>query len=74
MQLKLTKVFQAVPEGYIGFVEELPGANTQADTLEEARESLEEAIELVLEANRILVEEQLKGQDVIREPIFLSLG
>jgi predicted RNase H-like HicB family nuclease len=74
VQLKLTKVFQAVPEGYIGFVEELPGANTQADTLEEARESLEEAIELVLEANRILVEEQLKGQDVIREPIFLSLG
>ncbi len=74
MQLKLTKVFQAVPEGYIGFVEELPGANTQAETLEEARASLAEAIELVLEANRVLVEEQLQGQDVIREPIFLSLG
>jgi predicted RNase H-like HicB family nuclease len=73
VQLKLTKVFQAVPEGYIGFVEELPGANTQADTLEEARECLEEAIELVLEANRVLAEEQLQGQNVIREPIFFSV-
>jgi predicted RNase H-like HicB family nuclease len=74
MQLKLTKVFQKVPEGYIGFVEELPGANTQGDTLEETRENLEEAIELVLEANRALVEEQLQGQDVIREFVVLSLG
>ncbi|MGL6342180.1 MAG: type II toxin-antitoxin system HicB family antitoxin [Waterburya sp.] len=74
MQLKLTKVFQKVPEGYIGFVEELPGANTQGDSLEETRKNLEEAIELVLEANRILAEEQLEGQEVIREPIFLSIA
>jgi len=40
-------------------VEELPGANTQAETLDEARINLEEAIELVLEANRFLAEEQL---------------
>lgn len=59
MQLRLTKVFQKVSEGYIGFVEELPGANTQGDTLEETRKNLEEAIMLVLEANRILAEEQL---------------
>ncbi|NCQ83612.1 MAG: type II toxin-antitoxin system HicB family antitoxin [Microcystis aeruginosa W13-18] len=62
MQLKLTKIFQKVPEGYIGFVEELPGANTQGETLEETRSNLEEAIELVLEANRMLAEEQgIKG-------------
>lgn len=72
MSLKLTKVFQKVPEGYIGFVEELPGANTQGDTLEEARANLEEAIVLVLEANRALSEERLQGQDVIRESVFLS--
>jgi predicted RNase H-like HicB family nuclease len=59
VQLKLTKIFQKVPEGYIGFVEELPGANTQGETLEETRKNLEEAIELVLEANRILAEEQI---------------
>ncbi len=65
--MKLTAVFEQVPEGYIGFIEELPGANTQGDTLEEARENLQEAIELVLEANRALAEESLKGRDVIRE-------
>jgi predicted RNase H-like HicB family nuclease len=72
MNLTLTKVFQKVPEGYIGFVEELPGANTQGETLEQARTNLEEAIEVVLEANRTLAEEQLLGQEVIRESIALS--
>lgn len=56
MNLTLTTIFQKVPEGYIGYVEELPGANTQGETLEETRENLKEAIELVLEANRQLVE------------------
>ena len=74
MTFQLTKVFKKVSEGYIGFVEELPGANTQADTLDEARVNLEEAIELVLEANRFLTEELLQDQDVIREPIFLSVA
>ncbi len=69
MQLQFTAVFQKVPEGYIGFVEELPGANTQAATLEEARANLEEAVRLVLEANRTLAEETLRDKDVIREPL-----
>ena len=72
MKLRLTKVFQKLPEGYIGFVEELPGANTQGETLEETRINLEDAIELVLEANRVLAEEQLQGQEVIRESVSLS--
>jgi len=72
MSLKLTKIFKKAPEGYIGFVEELPGANTQGNTLEEARTNLEEAIALVLEANRALAEEQIQGQDVIRESVVLS--
>ncbi len=70
--MKLTAVFQKVPGGYIGSVEELPGANTQARTLKEARERLAEAVELVLEANRALAEESLKGKDVIREPLVLA--
>ena len=69
MDVKLTAVFQKVPEGYIGFVEELPGANTQGATLEEVRENLLEAVQLVLEANRSLSEESLKGREVIREPL-----
>lgn len=72
MQITLTAVFQEVPEGYVGFVEELPGANTQGATLEETRANLEEAITLVLEANRILAEEALGNQQVIRELIAIS--
>jgi predicted RNase H-like HicB family nuclease len=69
MKITLTAVFQKVPEGYIGFVEELPGANRQGATLEEARANLPEAIELMLEANRVLAEESLQGQEVIRQPL-----
>ena len=54
MELEFTAVFRRVPEGYIGFVEELPGANTQGATLEEARANLKQAVALVLEANRVL--------------------
>ncbi len=50
--MSMTAVYMQVPEGYIAFVEELPGANTQGETLEEARENLREAVEMVLEANR----------------------
>jgi len=70
--MKFTAVFQKVPQGYIAFVEELPGANTQGDTLDEARENLTEAIELVLEANRTLAEESLFGKDVIRESLTVA--
>ena len=69
--MQLTAVFLPVPEGYIAFVEELPGANTQGATLEEARENLREAVELVLEANRQLAERSLAGQPVTREPFVL---
>lgn len=72
MKLKLTAVYERVPEGYIGYVEELPGAATQAATLEEARASLEEAMQLVLDANRALAEEALVDRDVIREPLRFS--
>jgi predicted RNase H-like HicB family nuclease len=64
----LTAVFEKVPEGYTGYVEELPGANAQGETLEEVRENLKEATELVLEANRQLMEEKIRGKDFISEP------
>jgi len=70
--MKLTAVFRKVPEGYIAFVEELPGANTQGATLSEARRNLKEAVALVLEANRCLVEESLKGETVIKEPLLIK--
>ena len=55
--MKLTAVYQKVPEGYVGFIEELPGANAQGRTLEEVKVSLAEAVALVWDAKRLLVEE-----------------
>jgi len=72
IEMRLTAVYLKVPEGYIGFVEELPGANTQGITLEETKTNLEEAIGLVLEANRTMSEESLQGQEAIREPLSVS--
>jgi predicted RNase H-like HicB family nuclease len=72
MSMQLTAVYRRVAEGYVAFVEELPGANTQAGSLDEARANLVEAVELVLEANRALSEESIQGQDVIREPIVIA--
>ena len=52
MDFQFTTLFRRVPEGYIGFVEELPGANTQGVTLEETRVNLKEAVGLILEGKR----------------------
>lgn len=72
MDLTLNAVYLKVPEGYVAFVEELPGANTQGETLEETRENLKEAVEMVLEANRALAAETMKGAEVIREQLVGS--
>ena len=70
-QLKLTAVYMKVPQGYVAFVEELPGANTQGKTLAEARANLKEAVTMVVDANRELAKESLEGADVIREALTL---
>ena len=72
MDVRFTAVYRKVPEGFVAFVEELPGANTQGATLEEARTNLEEAVALVLDANRTLAEEDLEGAEVIREPFTVK--
>jgi predicted RNase H-like HicB family nuclease len=70
--MQFTAVYMKVPEGYIAFVEELPGANTQGATLDEAKENLKEAVAMILEANRELAEKSLAGKTVTREPFVPS--
>jgi predicted RNase H-like HicB family nuclease len=70
--MEFMAVFEKVPEGYTGFVEELPGASTQAPTLEEACANRGEAVQLVLEANRTLAEESIDGHVVIRARLFAA--
>ncbi len=73
MENSFTAVFEKVDDWYIGFVQELPGANVQERTLEAARESLQEAIELILLSNRELAEQQILGKNVIREAITVKI-
>lgn len=59
-ELKLTAIFEKAEEGgYIGYVAELPGANTQGETIEETRENLKEAVSLLLECYREEAETRL---------------
>lgn len=74
IEMILTAVIIKVPEGYGAFVEELPGASTQGDTLEEARENLNEAVSMVLEANREMAEESPACTFVIRETLVLPVA
>ena len=72
--MSLTAIFLEVPEGYVGFVEELPGANTQGVTLDEARQNLVEAAQLVLAANREIAEREIADKVVIREKFDVSFS
>lgn len=73
MENSFTAIFEKVDDWYIGYVQELPGANVQEITLEAARESLQEAIELILLSNRELAEQQILGKNVIREAITVKI-
>ena len=71
MENKFTAVFEHVGEWWIGYIEELPGANTQGRTLEEARENLKEAAHLIIEVNRELTRRKIADTNtqIIREEI-----
>jgi predicted RNase H-like HicB family nuclease len=72
MEHHFTAVFEQDGEWWIGYVQELPGANTQGRTLEEARENLKEAVALVLETNRDLAETEIAGRSVIKEELVVK--
>ena len=78
MEIKFTAVYEEISKedggGYVAYVEELPGAITQGETIDEAREDLRAAVELLLEANRALAKETQTGHKVIHEPIAVSLA
>jgi predicted RNase H-like HicB family nuclease len=73
MENKFTAVFEQVDNWWIGYVEELPGANTQGSTLEEARENLKEAVQLIIEANRELARRGATAPHVIREELLVAV-
>ena len=70
---KFTAVFEQDGEWWIGYLEELPGANTQGRTLDEARENLKDAVRLLIEANRELTRRELQGKTIIREELVVTV-
>jgi predicted RNase H-like HicB family nuclease len=78
MSLTLSAVYEEVAEseggGYVAYMEELPGTISEGDTLEEARENLRDAIELLLEANRELASKSHRGKKVAREKITVPVA
>ena len=72
-KLKLTAVFEKAAEGgYIAFVEELPGVNSEGETIEEAKANLEDALELMLDTQRELMEMELSSREVIKQPLQID--
>ena len=69
-----TGVFEKHEDWWVAWAEEIPGACTQGASLDEARENLIDAIQMILEANRELAERELLGRDVIRERLSISSG
>jgi predicted RNase H-like HicB family nuclease len=72
MDRTFNAVYLKVPEGYVGFIEELPGVSTQGADLDEARRNLQDAAETVLEANHALTLIGTDGEEVIREPLSVT--
>ncbi len=70
--MEFTTVFERVDEGYIGWVEELPGANAQGSTLSEVRENILEAIQMILEANHETLGDSLPTEFTIKEKVSLA--
>ena len=66
-ELAFTAVFLKASHGYTGFVEELPGVNSQGQTIDEARENLQRMAAVVFNEERIQSEELLEGKEVVRE-------
>ena len=68
-----TGVFEQVAEWWTGYVEELPGCNVQERTLDEARESLKEAVQLIVHSNRELARRESEGHQVVRESLSVPV-
>jgi len=73
-EMSFTAVYLKARHGYVGFVEELPGVNSQGQTLEEARANLRRLAAVVFEAERAQSAEMLAGKDVVREAFRVAVG
>ncbi len=72
MMDKINAVFERDGGLWVAFAEELPGANSQGATIEEARDNLKDTVRLILEVNRELARRETEGREVVREELDLA--
>lgn len=70
---QFTAIYQKHGKWYLGWIEEIPGVNTQGNTLKEAKENLKDALRLILETNKMLARIEGGQKRITREPIIVSL-
>lgn len=68
MVREFTAIYKKNKKWYLGWIEEIPGVNTQGKTLKETKENLKEALLLILETNKLLNKKEIKGR-IIKEPL-----
>lgn len=74
MSYKFTAVYKKNKKWYLGWIEEIPGVNTQGKTLREVKENLREALLLIIETNKLLNKEAAAGGKIIKESLSVNLG
>ncbi|MBI4692323.1 MAG: type II toxin-antitoxin system HicB family antitoxin [Candidatus Terrybacteria bacterium] len=73
MSRQFTAIYKKSGKWYLGWVEEIPGVNTQGKTLKEVKENLKDALLLILETNKILNKREISRGKFIQEPLLVSL-
>ncbi len=73
MARQFTAIYKKSGQWYLGWIEEIPGVNTQGKTLKETKENLKEALLLILETNRLINKGEISKDKVIREPLSISV-
>ncbi len=73
MENTFTGIIEKTEDWFIGYIEEISGVNTQGKTVDEVKENLKEALELILISNRELAEKNIIGKNVIKEKIAVNI-
>lgn len=73
MNHTFTAVYLKQGKWYLGWVEEVPGVNTQGKTLKETKENLKEALEMILDVNRKMLRRERPRGRTIREPMRIAV-
>jgi len=67
-----TAVYKKVRGGYVAWIEEISGVNTQGKTKRETEENLKDALRMILETRRMLARKELRGAKVVRESLSMT--